>query len=62
MAVRINLRDIIEPGDAVTVTFDDASTLVGVFQSWREDFKFMEITETTNTHVILNYNYFTVTT
>jgi hypothetical protein len=57
-----NLRDIIKQGDAVTVTFDDATTLVGVFQSFREDYRFLVVTEALNTHVIDNYNYFSVVT
>jgi hypothetical protein len=57
-----NLRDIIKYGDAVVVTFNNAATLTGTFLSWRENFRYMVVTETTNTHVIENYNYFTVVT
>jgi hypothetical protein len=57
-----NLRDLLKYGDSVTVTFEAASTITGVFQSWREDFKYMVITENLNTHVIENFDYFTVVT
>jgi hypothetical protein len=57
-----NLRDIIVQGMAITVVFDDATTLVGVFQNFRENYKFLVVTEGLNTHVIDNYNYFTVLT
>jgi hypothetical protein len=54
-----NLQDLIQPGWDVTVTFDDASTLVGTFVSWRDNFKYMVITVAADTYVIQNYNHFT---
>jgi hypothetical protein len=58
-----NLRDIIQQGDAITVVWSDTSSVTGVFESWREGYRYMVITEGLNTLVIPdNYDYFSVVT
>jgi hypothetical protein len=58
-----NLRDLIKQGDAITVVWSDTSSVTGVFESWREGYRYMVITEGLNTLVIPdNYDYFSVVT
>jgi hypothetical protein len=60
---QINLQDILVQGDAVTLVWSDTSTISGVFQSWREGFRYMVITEGLNTLLIPdNYSYASVVT
>jgi hypothetical protein len=58
---QINLQDLIQPGDTFTVVFSDTTSVTGVFQSWRDNFKYMVVFSDPDTHVIAHYNYFTVT-
>jgi hypothetical protein len=63
MPIQTNLRDIIVQGDAITVVWSDTTSVTGVFESWREDYRYMVITEGLNTLVIPNnYDYFSIVT
>ena len=61
-----NLKDLVNPGDPVTVVFENATSITGTFESWRENYKYMVVSEpqggpATSWHIINNFEYLTVT-
>ena len=50
-----NLRDIVKQGDTITVTFNNQGDVVGTFESWRENYRFMIVKSGLNTHIIRDY-------